>query len=91
MGAFFECPEKWFNACLPETVETRVEHVSLCVGRSETVDYARYEFPKKSLQDGAAAPSMGKVEAAVRGLQGGKEDMVASWRGELFPCRKIYL
>ena len=71
---------------------SRAEHVSLCVGRSETVDYARDEFPKKSLQDGAAAaPSMGKVEVAVRGLQGGKEDMVASWRGELFPCRKINL
>ena len=37
------------------------------------------------------APSIGKVEAAVRGLQGGKEDMVASLRGELFPCRKINL
>ena len=71
---------------------TRVEHVSLCVGKSETVDYDRDEFPKKIIQDGAAAaPSMGKGEAAVRGLQGGKEDMVASWRGELFPCRKIYL
>ena len=42
---------------------TCVEHVSLCVGRSETIDYARDEFPKKSLRDGAAAaaaPSMAK-------------------------------
>mgnify|MGYP006267351699 CR=1 FL=1 len=73
---------------------TRVEHVSLCVGRSETVDYARDEFRIKAFETAiaaAAAPSMGKVEAAVRGLQGGKEDMVASWRGELFPCRKINL
>ena len=73
---------------------TCVEHVSLCVGTSDNVNYGRHDFLEKSPGDGLLLLLLlliAKVETAVLRLQGGKEYMVATWRGELFPCRTINL